>query len=460
MGIDLGRADRWIMGEAWIGSSIGGHVQALCDDIGVRWGGSDGERRAAEYIAGCLGEYGLSDVRQEEFPLLSWRCDSAEISVAGEEDWVIDVRPTLSCPAVDVSAPLVDVGYGMPHETARVRERLAGSIALIDSGFEPFSPQVTFTTRLDALAEAGVRVAITPSPHGGRRTSHTSANDWRDGGPGGGPVPVVQTSREDGAKLKVRAGRNATVSVRVDAKNVDATSRNVVGDIPGARWPEEQLFLSAHFDTTPDSFGGNDNGSGSSVTLETSRLLSRLVQEEGVRPGRSIRFALMGSEEQTLQGSFAYVARHHGPEPLPRLSVFLDELATGNLKGVVLAFPHLRDFIQAHLDAMPDGFPCHVMAQYDASGDSYPFVRAGAHTLMMWRWRFVGRHPDVAYGHSSGDTADKVRVRELKEYAGFLARLLLRLSHVPPSDWPENTLDVEEIARQVEAQRGSVVRTM
>ena len=66
----------------------------------------------------------------------------------------------------------------------------------------------------------------------------------------------------------------------------------------------------------------------------------------------------------------------------------------------------------------------------------------------------------MAFGHSSSDTPDKVRVRELKEYAGFLARLLLRLSHVPPADWPENKLEVQKIAKEIESERGTVVRTM
>ena len=53
---------------------------------------------------------------------------------------------------------------------------------------------------------------------------------------------------------------------------------------------------------------------------------------------------------------------------------------------------------------------------------------------------------------------DKLNVRELKEYAGQLARLLLRLSHVPPADWPENPLTEEQVARRLEEERGTVVR--
>lgn len=448
------------MGEAWVGSSIPAHIQSLCDDIGVRWAGSDGDLRAAKYISQQFESYGLEGVGLEPFPLQTWRCDSVDIRVTGEEDWVVDARPTLFCPAVSVTAPLVDAGYGMAHEIRRLDGALKGAVAIMDTGYEPFSKPRPFANRVEDLAAEGALVVLTPSPHGGRRTNHTSAGDWRDGKVNGGALPTIQTSREDGARLRNRAARGATVSVDVNTVDIETSSRNVVSTLPGELWPEEHLLLGAHFDTTPDSFGSNDNGSGSSVTMETARILSGLAREQGVRPGMSIKFVTFGAEEQVLQGSAAYVAQHHGPETPPLLAVNLDELATGNVKGVMLQFPGLRDFVQDHLDTLNDGFRCHVMAQYDSSGDTFSFVRAGIRSAGLWRWRFVGRHPDVEFGHSSSDTPDKVRVRELKEYAGFLARLLLRLSRIPPADWPENNLDVNEIAKQIESERGTAVRTM
>ena len=91
--------------------------------IGVRWASSDGDLRAARYISGRFEAYGLNNVDLEPFPLKTWRCDSVAITVAGEESWDIDARPTLFCPATSVTGPLVDAGYGMPHEI----ERLGGS---------------------------------------------------------------------------------------------------------------------------------------------------------------------------------------------------------------------------------------------------------------------------------------------------------------------------------------------
>ena len=102
------------------------------------------------------------------------------------------------------------------------------------------------------------------------------------------------------------------------------------------------------------------------------------------------------------------------------------------MKGVVLAFPHLRDFVQGHLDDMGDGLECHVRSQLDATSDHFPFLRSAFDAAHLWRWRFRGRHADADYNHEEAATSDKLNERELKEYAGQLARLLLRLSHAPP----------------------------
>jgi hypothetical protein len=492
MTVDWRAADRWLMGEAMTNTHIADYINALCDDIGPRWGGSEEERRAAEFIVATQTKNGLKDARTEEFQARSWASDAASVRVRGEESWKVDVRPCLFCPPVNASGPLVDAGFGMEHELDPVRDRLRGAIAILSASFEPFSPPRPHTVRLEDLAKLGVKAVISPHGEGGRRLSHGSAADWRDAAPDYAPLPWLQTSREDGARLRRRAAQGKRAAIKVAARVFDATSRNTVAELPGTRWPDEQIVLGAHHDTTPDSPGANDNGSGTSVVLETARLLAASQWEAGDGPGRTLQFVTFGSEEQTLQGSTAFVARHYasgvprrgvlrpdldrdqdggrraragqgragGPEPRPRLMINLDELATGNMKGVALVFPELRPLVQRELDSMREGLRCHVMAQMDASGDMFPFARAGIPASMLWRWRFVGRHPDAGFGHASTDTPDKVRVRELKEYAGLLSRLLLRLSHVPPGDWPENRLDTRAIAKRIEQERGSVVRTM
>ncbi|MEQ9407533.1 MAG: M28 family metallopeptidase [Fuerstiella sp.] len=456
---DWNLTDRWLMGEAFVGSTIADSINVLCRDIGVRWAGTSSEHAAAEFAAARFEQFMLPTPAIEDFVLNTSDCHAASLQIDGVDSWCADARPCLFCPSVDITAPLIDVGYGMPHELAPLREHLTGRVALIRSDFEPFTEPVLLTRRLQDLARLGVSAAITGSPHKGRQLSHVSVSDWRDD-PTKVPLPLVQTSAEDAARLKFSAAAEASIAVRVEATFRSSTSWNTVADLPGTQWPDQSIVLGAHHDTTPDSFGANDNGAGVAVMLETARLLAGLADTHGIHPGRTIRFVSFGAEEQGLQGSTAFVERHYGPEPKPRFMLALDELATGNMKGVVLQFPELRSLIQQQLDLLNEGLQCHVLAQLDASGDMFPFSRQAVPSAFLWRWRFVGRHPEASFGHSSADTPDKLRLRELKEYAGLLSRLLLRLSHVPPAEWPANTLDVGDIATRIQTERGAVFRTM
>ncbi len=461
MQIDWQDVDRWLIGEAWVGSRLQEHLVALCEEIGPRWSGSEGERRAVTYLLAEWTKAGLSDPHDEAFEFDTWEPGRAIARVVGEEAWAVDALPALWCPPADLNAPLVDVGYGMPHELGPLRDRLPGCIALIQGGFEPFSPPRPFPMRLRDLAEAGVRAAVTPSGKGGRLLNFIPITDWRDQeGCREAPMPVVQTSPEDGARLARRAGQGRRLFLEVETAFRQGVSSNTVADLSGELWPGEHLIVGAHHDTVPGCPGGLDNGSGVVVLLEVARLLSTLKRERGVGPGRTVRFVTFGAEEQFLQGAFAYVGRHFGPEERPRLMLNLDTLAAGPMKGVALQFPELRMFVQGQLDTMRQGLKCHVIAQMDATGDQFPFALAGIPNGMLWRWRFVGAHPEVGFGHSPADTLDKVRVRELKEYAGLLSGLALRLSHAPPEAWPENGLDTGEIAARVKAEVGTVFRTM
>lgn len=453
--------DRRLIGNAWIESSIAEHVIQLCDTIGVRWAGTPSEQRAAEYIAEQFDALSISGTTIESFPLRSWNCEHASLRIVGDDTPRFNVRPCMFCPPVSLISELIDVGFGMPHELAGITEADDPARAvLMDGGHEPFSERLTFHERLRTLAQSGVNVVIVVASPAGRRTADFSVNDWRDDDPYAVPLPVIQVSREDGELMRRRIADGIRVDVQIRTRKITGASSNVMAELTGSKWPDECLILSAHHDTTTDSFGANDNAAGVAVLLETARLLASLQSETGATTGRTIRFVSFGAEEQVLQGSSAYVAQHHGPELPPRLMINLDELAAGPMKGVVLQFPELRPLVQSQLDTMQEGLACHVMSQLDVSGDMFPFSRAGIPSSILWRWRFVGRHPDVAFGHTNADTPDKLRIRELKEYAGHLSRLLLRLSHVSPQDWPENQLCVDEIERRIETERGSVFRTM
>jgi Zn-dependent M28 family amino/carboxypeptidase len=106
----------------------------------------------------------------------------------------------------------------------------------------------------------------------------------------------------------------STVSATANAKVSTITSHNVVGLLPGKKYPDETVIYSAHWDHLgvglPDAKGDKiyngavDNATGISALIEQGRAFAR-----GPRPDRSIVFLAVTAEEKGLLGS-EYYATH------------------------------------------------------------------------------------------------------------------------------------------------------
>jgi Zn-dependent M28 family amino/carboxypeptidase len=106
----------------------------------------------------------------------------------------------------------------------------------------------------------------------------------------------------------------SSVSVAATAKVGTIVSHNVVGIVPGKKYPDETILYTAHWDHLgigkPDANGDNiyngaiDNGTGVSQLIEQARAFAR-----GPRPDRSIVFMAVTAEEKGLLGS-EYYATH------------------------------------------------------------------------------------------------------------------------------------------------------
>ena len=109
---------------------------------------------------------------------------------------------------------------------------------------------------------------------------------------------------------------NAEVECRFKSRDFpDGVGYNVVGIIEGSDpvLKKEGIVIGGHFDHAGKQLGilfpgADDNASGSAVVMEIAHAFSRLK----VKPKRSLVFALFGSEEQGLRGSY-YLASHLPP---------------------------------------------------------------------------------------------------------------------------------------------------
>ena len=149
--------------------------------------------------------------------------------------------------------------------------------------------------------------------------SHTPFETWiqRDVA-----VQLFKNAGLDFEKAKAAAKRRdfqpidlkSTVNVTANASVSTITSHNVIGLLPGKKYPDETVIYSAHWDHLgvgkPDANGDKiyngavDNATGISQLIEQARRFSF-----GPRPERSIVFLAVTAEEKGLLGS-EYYATH------------------------------------------------------------------------------------------------------------------------------------------------------
>jgi carboxypeptidase Q len=97
------------------------------------------------------------------------------------------------------------------------------------------------------------------------------------------------------------------VELKVAYDRKDLTDYNVIAELPGSDLADEVVMIGGHLDAHISGTGALDNGCGAAQVIEAARILKAI----GVRPRRTIRFALWGSEETGHAGSHAYVVQHY-----------------------------------------------------------------------------------------------------------------------------------------------------
>jgi carboxypeptidase Q len=133
-----------------------------------------------------------------------------------------------------------------------------------------------------------------------------------------------------------------TIELNVQNRFVDDTldAFNVIAEIPGTDRADEIVMLGAHFDSWHAGTGATDNAAGSAAMMEAMRIL----KATGVRLRRTVRLALWTGEEQGYFGSRAYVKQHFGDRETMQLKpghaklsgYFNLDNGTGAIRGVYL----------------------------------------------------------------------------------------------------------------------------
>jgi Zn-dependent M28 family amino/carboxypeptidase len=220
------------------------------------------------------------------------------------------------------------------------------------------------------------------------------------------------------------------------------TSWNVIGDLPGRRWPEQIVMFGSHYDGHDISQGAADPASGTVAVMEAARVLARYAQDQ---LGATVRVALWGVEEIGLIGSTMYAREHANELDNIRFYLNMDSAGITNPKDIILnQWPALVEVMKGWSEET--ALPFEVGQSLSAHSDHYPFMIAGVPTGSIGSVR--SEKSGRGYGHTRYDTLDKVELRGLREAADLAARLVLRVATA--GEWPVQRRDPEAVQKALD----------
>ena len=323
----------------------------LADEIGGRMTNSPAMRRAESWTQEKFKRWGLKDVRSEAFDFgRGWWIESSHVRMLAPRPLELRAIPLAWTPATNgvLSAPVVVAPMASESDFAEWKGKLAGKIVLVtwpappkddaDAPFQrlsdadvakldkyeqpTFDPaqrqkrieRFRFRPDLDAfLAQEGAVALIQMSRTEGRLV-HGEGYGYRVGKTP--KLPGVELAAEDYRKI-ARLAKRGEVRLEIDSRvhfeDADHNAYNILAEIPGEDAHAGYVMAGAHLDSWVAGDGAADNGAGSAVVMEAARILASI----GMRPKRTIRFALWAGEEEGLLGSAAFVEKHLAHRPLP-----------------------------------------------------------------------------------------------------------------------------------------------
>jgi hypothetical protein len=334
-----------IMDEGFNRSQVMLTAEYLADQIGPRLTNSPAMRKAEVWTSGKFTEWGLSNVHKEGFEFgRGWTIDSSSVRMVSPRPIQLTAIPIAWTPGTNgaVTGEVVVAPMATPGDFAKWKGKLRGKIVLVtkpDTGSEPgdaafkrltpddiakldqfvqptYDPaaadarvkRLGFAKAMDAfLQEEGAVAYATKSRLDGKLVH---GEGYLFGVGDTVKTPGVEIAAEDYRRLARLAGLGLAPTVSIDNQvrfdDSDTNAYDIIADIPGSAKDGSYVMAGAHLDSWVAGDGAADNGAGTAMIMEAARILSRL----GVKPKRTIRFALWAGEEQGLLGSLAYVENH------------------------------------------------------------------------------------------------------------------------------------------------------
>jgi carboxypeptidase Q len=454
--------DRRLLALAQKDSQALANLTYLSDMIGPRLTGSAALRRANAWTAGLMKAYGLVNVHLEPWSLPEgWQRGPASARLLEPDNGrALSLASLGWSPGTPgkVQGDVVILKARTVKDLAAYKGKLKNAILLggapaklvplaeIEKPFSPRPglpfgkgkdkgkkvPREEFRAFQRALSEflraegAAVLLQDAGKHHGLLFTTGTWSGKDRPSATN--RLPSAYVAHEHYEMLYRLARRPAPARTRLE---IEITNRfvpgpiavyNTVGEIRGRGKPDEVVVVGAHLDSWDLGTGTLDNGTGTTVVLETARILARC----GTAPRRTIRFILFTGEEQGLHGSHAYVQQHQ--DDMAKISACLvHDTGTGKVLGLGwMGQPGLKPILETELAGLKAVGVTDVDARGFGGSDHMSFDRAGV-PACIFRQEIAG----YRFGHhSQADTLSLAREPGLIQGAQVMAISAMRLANL------------------------------
>ena len=404
-------------------------LEELADRIGGRPTGSSANMRAVDWALARFKAAGV-DVRKDPFQMPGlWLERSASATVRGEG---ISFAPRVAAlpfstatPKAGLAAPLVDAGRGEEADFQRLGPKAKGAFVLIETDelkdmdglFREYNESAKIEARAIAAAVAGVVYMSSRPP--GNLARHNASRGWQNRH----PMMMMERDGAGRALRLLRTGTPLTLTAALDIQSGPAyETYNVIGEIRGSTKPDEIVLIGAHYDSWDLGTGVLDNGANAMMVLDIARQIRRL----GLKPARTIRFALWNGEEQNLNGSYGYTLSH-AAEMTRHVMASSYDIGTGRITGYYTGGrSELLPVLEQVLAPVRGLGPFTQVNVPIVGTDNYDFMMQGVPNL-------VANQESANYGpnyHARSDQFDKADLRQLHLNAAVAAAVTWGFANV------------------------------
>jgi len=425
-----GPVNQRIIDEALKPSPIETNLRRLTDEIGGRVPGTQAMDRAVQWGVDAFKAAGADFVHTEEFTLpAGWAEGRTEFNlVATRNDspaghFLARVQSIAWSPSLTTKARVVSVGDGSEQAFAKAGD-VSGAIVLVSSHVLKTWDDL-FAEYLDAppVVERAVKahaaaIAWTSTREQDLLYRHINTLTGRID-----RIPQVLVAREDSLRIQrlLESGAQIQADLLVGTHTSGPIkSKNVIAELRGSEHPEEWVLIGAHLDSWELGTGALDNGCNAALVIDALRA----IKAAGVRPKRSIRFALFSGEEQGMLGSWAYTAQHKAELDRALIAIIFDE-GTGPATGFSLGGRNdLRPAIQPLLAPYAQWGVTMLTDDAPVGTDNFDFLLEGVPNL-------IANQQEANYivnYHATSDTFDKVDFPQLKKHVALAAGVAVAIA--------------------------------